>query len=278
MKKRIIFTGLIIFVILVVFAVKEFCFIAKTPTSDARALELGYLIPIISQEKLLEYAHIEVPSAENIKIESENNKQYLALRVYQGQELKSGGVRAEVSVDYPYKEGEAVRYSWQVRIPENFQSDAPKNRWWLMGQWHDQPDPRKGETWEMFPRNSPLVAVGYAMVDGQDVFGLIHEHGQKDFITTSVTRGVWHTIAIEIVWSQGDDGRVRMFFDDITHPVAEYTGKNMLNAYQHYLKVGLYRHNEITADSTIHIRDISITKKKVSGTFLPVYQRISNNR
>lgn len=59
-----------------------------------------------------------------------------------------GGIRTEVAVDFPYSEGESVRYSWEMMFPEEFAGDSPLNRWWLLAQWHDQPDRRIGEKWK----------------------------------------------------------------------------------------------------------------------------------
>ena len=90
------------------------------------------------------------------------------------------------------------------------------------------------------------------------MFGFVHEQNQKEFTMIPVTRGAWHTIMVDITWSQGEDGKAKVFFDDMIHPVIEVKGKNMLNAYQHYLKIGSYRHKDITADSTVHIRNVTI--------------------
>jgi Polysaccharide lyase len=71
-----------------------------------------------------------------------------------GQAKKNNGIRAEISVDYPYKVGDVVRHAWKMRLPDDFKADDPQNRWWVMGQWHDQPDRTLGETWAGFPGRS----------------------------------------------------------------------------------------------------------------------------
>lgn len=225
---------------------------------ELRALELSYLRAAISQENILDYAHLEVPSLENINIKSENGTSYLALRTYPGQPLKNNGIRAEISIDYPHKEGDVVRYSWQFRIPENFQSDTPQNRWWIMGQWHDQPDITKGETWDTYNSTSPPIGFGYGIIDGKDMLSFIYGRDQKPIGLIPLTRDVWHTIIVDIIWSQNENGRAKVFFDDAINPILETTGQNMLNSYQHYFKIGSYRHKDISVDSTINLRDIII--------------------
>jgi hypothetical protein len=119
--------------------------------------EKEYLTAVLPLE-LIRYAGIEVPSRENIQILSDPVGPYLEFRLVPGQAKKNNGIRAEISVDYPYGVGDIVRYKWEMRLPGHFKADEPRNRWWVMGQWHDQPDRTKGETWQGFPAHSPPVA------------------------------------------------------------------------------------------------------------------------
>jgi hypothetical protein len=100
--------------------------------------EKEYLSAVLPQE-LMRYAGIEVPSRENIQVLSGAGGRYLEFRLVPGQAKKNNGIRAEISVDYPYGVGDIVRYQWEMRLPKDFAADKPRNRWWIMGQWHDQP-------------------------------------------------------------------------------------------------------------------------------------------
>jgi hypothetical protein len=51
--------------------------------------------------------------------------------------------------------------------------------------------------------------------------------------------------------------------DDSPTAVAAGSGPNMHNDFQHYLKVGMYRHREIQGDNWIYLRDIAIKKTGV---------------
>jgi hypothetical protein len=139
---------------------------------DSRERELVYLRTILPAS-LLEYAHLEVASITNIAIVGEGEHKHLGFHISPGQRKVNNGIRAEMSVNYPYEQGETVRYSWRFMLPKDFVADAPKNRWWLVGQWHDQPNPKKGETWQGFPANSPPVAIGLAELDGRLAIGHI---------------------------------------------------------------------------------------------------------
>jgi hypothetical protein len=71
--------------------------------------------------------------------------------------------------------------------------------------------------------------------------------------------GKWHSLAIEMRWSRNADGRAKMFLDDMTQPAVVIDGPNMHNDFQHYLKLGMYRHPEIATDNWIYLDDLTIT-------------------
>lgn len=228
----------------------------------AREKELDYLRTLIP-EALLPHAHLEVPGIENLRVEGEGADRHLALRVFPGQKKLNKGNRAEVSVDYPFQPGDTVRYSWKFMIPPGFPSDAPKNRWCLIGQWHDQPDETKGETWEGFPSRSPTVLIGVGELEGKPAIGFNYglDQSQK-FGPVFLEPGTWHTLSVVIRWSQKEDGEATFYFDDLTKPLTTFSGPNLHNAYQHFLKLGLYRHPEIATDNTIHLDGVEIRHEK----------------
>jgi hypothetical protein len=229
---------------------------------SAREKELTYLRTVMGGD-LLPYARLEVTAAENIAILGSGAEQYLGLHLFPGQKKLNGGIRAEVSVDYPCKQGDTVRYAWRFMVPEGFKSDAPQNRWWIFGQWHDQPDKNRGETWDGFASKSPPVLLGLGELQGRIGFGF--EYGptqaqkQGPFF---IVPGKWHHIAVVIRWSQKEDGTTAIFLDDMTTPVATATGANMQNAYQHYLKIGMYRHPGIQTENWLYLDDLKISLEK----------------
>ena len=226
----------------------------------AREMELTYLRTVMPAE-LLEFAHVEVPAIENVTIVGEGAEQHLGLHVFPGQKKLNGGIRAEISVDHPSKQGDTVRYEWRFMVPKSFTSDAPKNRWWIIGQWHDQPDRSRGESWDGFESKSPPVLLGIGELQGRLGIGIAYgpDQSQKHG-PLFIEPGKWHHIAVEIHWSQKADGKATFFLDDMTKPAATATGPNMQNDFQHYLKLGMYRHPDIATDNWIYIDDLKITK------------------
>ncbi len=243
-----------------------------TSPSD-REKELSYL-RCIMPETLLEFAHVDMSAIENIAIVGEGTDQYLGLHVFPGQKKLHGGIPAEVSVDYPHHQGDTVRYAWRFMVPKGFQSDAPKNRWWLIGQWHDQPDKNRGEKWEAFASKSLPVLLSIGELQGKlaiaIAYGLDQSQKRGPLFLES---GKWHSVALEIYWSRKVDGKATVFFDDMEKPAAVLEGPNMHNDNQHYLKLGMYRHPEITSDNWIYVDDLTITKQAMRRTIVTASSR-----
>jgi len=234
----------------------------KPPSPRHVGSEREYLGAVLPKE-LIRYAGIEVPSRENIHVLSDGTGRYLEFRLVPGQAKKNNGIRAEISVDYPYSAGDIVRYRWEMRLPGDFKADEPRNRWWVMGQWHDQPDLTKGETWQGFPGRSPPVSFNYGRRDGKDFLSLlVGSPKMKSVGLLPIIRDTWHVLDVVIKWSQGDDGRVEVFFDGSRTPAVTGIGPNMHNGFQHYLKLGMYRHPEIATENRLDIRHVFIEKLK----------------
>jgi hypothetical protein len=158
-----------------------------------------------------------------------------------------------------------VEYDWDFRIPKDFISDAPQNRWWLFADWHVQPDASKGETWDNFPSYSSPILVGYGNIDGRDMLSLSTGiHGSKEGIVPRglipFTRNVWHSVRLVVKWSEKSDGVTTIYFDGATTPTLTTTGPNMFNAVQHYMKIGMYHNPDIATTNTINIKNIRIKK------------------
>jgi len=237
-----------------------FCGCAKSASREDEILLLRTILP----EALLAYASLDVAAIESVAAVGDGPSRHLGLHLFPGQKKVHKGVRAEVSVDYPFEIGETVRYSWRFMLPKDFVSDAPKNRWWVIGQWHDQPNKQKGETWDGFPSHSPPVLIGLGEAEGGLKIGLSYGTPQlRDLGLLPVERGKWHSISVVISWSKGPDGKAAIFLDDLTKPAITAEGANMHNDYQHYFKLGMYRHPEISTENWIYIDDVQISKEAI---------------
>jgi hypothetical protein len=232
--------------------------------AGSREHELVYLRTVMP-DSLLECAHLEIGSVKSVAITGEGQSKHLGLHLFPRQSKVHGGIRAEISVGYPFQQGETVRYSWRFMLPDGFISDAPRNRWWVIGQWHDQPNKKVGETWKNFGSFSPPVLLGLGELDGKLAISLSYGPTNQKLKPRVVgpiflERGKWHAITFVIRWSQGPDGKVLVFLDDHSKPVMIAEGPNMNNDYEHYLKLGMYRHPDIATDNWIYVDDLEISK------------------
>jgi hypothetical protein len=226
-----------------------------SPAGPAAATvsEETYLRAVMAED-LIAYANIDAPSLDHIAILDDGG---MEVRLFPDQPLVHNGVRAQIGVDFPFQEGDTVRYEWQLRFPVDFQPD-PENRWWIIAEWHDQPDTSLGETWETHPVRSAIIMFTFAEEDGEPVLGVHYGPGQPLIGTIPITAGEWMSFAAVIHWSQGEDGSMQVYLGDADQPIHSASGPNMYNAVQHYFLVGLYRHREIALESRLQVRGIRI--------------------
>ncbi|MFZ6750071.1 heparin lyase I family protein [Undibacterium sp. Ren11W] len=185
-----------------------------------------------------------------------------------------GGTRSEVAVDFPFLEGEIIRYTWEMKIPTDLKGDEPLNRWWLLSQWHDQPDRRINEKWDGFPVRSPPVAIFMEIHNGSPGIGVIM-NGRDKRSWHKVALGVWLKVSMTLHWSTKDDGEAEFHIAGYPEFDLKVKGGNMHNSYQHYLKFGQYRHSKIKTDSIIYFKKLSI-EKIASGSGSTSERRVPN--
>ncbi|MBN8218226.1 MAG: heparin lyase I family protein [Spirochaetes bacterium] len=216
-------------------------------------------LPTAMDANLFAYAGIEVPLGDNIALVTEGDQtQSVELRLFPGQPLKNNGVRAELVVDFPYREGETVLTTWQMKFVGPFPYDE-KNRWWVVSQWHDQPDRTLGQTWDGFPANSPPVLLAFGYTNSNRVLGLSYGPQNAPVGFFPILEDTWYSLSAKIVWSRGGSGSMELKVSpgNIT---LRANGANMLNAFQHYFKAGMYRHKEIDTLNRVRVRNIGMYK------------------
>lgn len=231
--------------------------------------EVELLSKVVTPD-LLPYAHVEVASRESIAIVDDG----LELKLFPGQPKVNNGIRAEVSVDFPFVDGDTVRYEWSLWLPGDFTPD-PSNRWWVFADFHDQPDRTKGETWDGFPANSAPLILGYGHVQAgfedqgfsiketSDVLSVTYGTDHRPIALVPFTRDVWHRVRLDVTWSQSMTGALTMTFDGAK--VVSARGPNMLNAFQHYFKAGMYRDPGIGSFNRVRLSDVQIKTCAASG-------------
>lgn len=245
------------------------CACGPTGLQGEGPTEAEFLASVLAPE-LLQYAKVEVASRQSIARVEDG----LELKVLPGQPKLNGGIRAELSVDYPFVDGDTVRYEWSFWIPEDFTPD-PLNRWWVFANFHDQPDRTKGETWEGFPSNSSPLILGYGHVEGgferdgfsiketSDVLSVTYGTDHRPVALVPFSRGVWHQVRLDVRWSQSSIGTLAMTLDG-AHVVSA-KGPNMLNAFQHYLKAGMYRDPTIDSFNRVRLSSLKIRTCTAAG-------------
>jgi hypothetical protein len=259
--KYLLFSVLLIVVVIAVVKIANFPASDNQTAGYTEDLERSYLQAALSNT-LLTIAHIEAPSFAYIKKVRDGGRSALGLRASRNELIKDR-VRAEISIDYPFKPGDHVRYTWEYKIDPDltysYDSQNQADWWWVIGQWHDQPDVTKNETWDNFPSNSPPVLFGFGNLSSKDTISFVYGAPDSKMIgTLPMKKGIWHTISLDIVWSQGASGRATATLDGKV--IATGSGANMHNSYQHYFKTGSYRSKTIAGDGWVYVRNVRIEK------------------
>ncbi|CZF77474.1 heparin lyase I family protein [Grimontia marina] len=218
--------------------------------SNQKSEQLDSIAKSLSAVELIEYFEVESYYGKTIFSETEK----LKFSISGSQEKINNGRRSELAIDFPFKLEDEVIYRYELFIPSDYESDI-QGRWSLITQWHDQPNPNKGETWSNFPGRSPLVAL-YEKVDkGETNFTIVYG-GQV--ISIPINLGTWNQITYHFRWSNSNSGFLNLKVNNSTFT---FNGPNMHNDYQHYLKIGPYRHPDISTDNHIYFRNLKITKR-----------------
>jgi len=209
---------------------------------------------------MLSYISLEVPSCSNIRVLS--NEVSFILDA-QNQKIH-GGVRSEVAIDYPFNEGDTVEYRWSLLLPSANPPGADAGAWWLLAQWHDQPDRRKGETWLNFKSQPPPFAVVVEKRDGVVGIGM---NGLSGRIVSwvPVTLDQWLDFTATVRWSTGIDGSVVVRIEGHPEIKFEMLGRNMHNGFQHYFKFGQYRAPWVNSVAAVRFREVKIVTKSAKS-------------
>ncbi len=191
-----------------------------------------------------------------------------------GRDLVARKNRAEIRIESNEKAGEEYTYEWRFLIPSNFAnyptSLVPFN---IIGQWKDQPDTSKGETWDDIRSNTPTIAMFYGERGSSS--GISISYGLKDvnrrvIVEQPIKKGSWVSVKAHIRWSTEDDGFIEIFIND--KPATAFNGIDYkqygVNMYPRGMrfKLGLYRGERgqfskfLSLKNRILLDDIKITK------------------
>lgn len=177
----------------------------------------------------------------------------------------NGGIRSELAINYPYLEGEVVNYQFDVKIPKDFSFDS-LNRWWAIAQWHDQPNPKIGETWSNFPGKSPPIFIQIEKQAEKPVLAFRNVTTGK-IERVNIPLDEWITVRSAIAWSTKSTGISTFEISKQSGKIANVRlyGANMNTPYFHYLKIGQYRNPDIRTANSISFRNVSILRPSTLG-------------
>lgn len=173
--------------------------------------------------------------------------------------------RAEIKLFDCGPVGRELWYAWSFLVPADYADTADPTLFQIMGQWHDLPDPRKGESFDGYPAHPPMVAVYYGVRVGTPGFAIAYglEGRQRELARTFIEKGRWIDLLFHIRWSRGADGFAEAWMDGrpLTSPEraeARLSGPNMYNDVPAFLKLGLYREAGFTTTNRVYFDELRI--------------------
>lgn len=232
---------------------------AMDPVAAQGCLDIGkrQVVSALSMDpSLLEVTALEVPSCTNIRVAAED----VGFVLDEQSQKIHGGVRSEIAIDYSFNEGDTVEYRWSFLLPSANPPGAEPGAWWLIAQWHDQPDRRVGETWATFKSQPPPFALIVERRSGTVGIGMNGLHG-KNLSWAPAPLDKWLDVTATVHWSTSDAGSVVVQVADHPELRFEIFGRNMHNAFQHYFKLGQYRAPWLKTLAIVRVRAIKIATK-----------------
>jgi len=166
--------------------------------------------------------------------------------------------RSEIQIFEVAPAQKEIYYGWSVKIPADY---IESSDWQVIGQFHDQPDYDNGETWDTYPANSPPVSLTYKNGKIRLTVNIPNGNGAEVISERLITKGDWTDLILRIYWSTNSDGYIEAWINntpmtDNTGIVTRYNFKNLYNTSGNYLKIGLYRSNEIMTKNIVYFDEI----------------------
>jgi hypothetical protein len=178
------------------------------------------------------------------------------------------GTRAELGLSDLYGHNTEVCYGWSFYIDP---ASEEVDKWQLLGQWHDAPDPLLNEDWSGYIPMSPPLSVLYQNGRLSLVLRSTELWGDgKKIGSVAVNKGEWIDLTFRIRWSVYDDGFVSATVNGtpITGSAGngwKAKGRNLRNKAGNFLRIGVYRDDSISTPLTVFYDDI-----RVAGTLAEV--------
>lgn len=178
-------------------------------------------------------------------------------------DVAAGKNRAEIFLHNNDPLNSEAWYRWSVMIPTDYVDRAGSDSFQIIGQFHDQPDTSRGQTWDNYPHHPPMIAMHYGADKTGSGFGLVYgaEPNHKRVAMKYIEKGRWYDVKMHIRWSQSNDGFLECWLNG--EPWTPFNGKdhkvygaNMYNNAPAYLKLGLYRGSGFTTANTVYYDEV----------------------
>ncbi len=157
-------------------------------------------------------------------------------------------------------------YRWDFKIPTEY---VESGDWQIIGQFHDQPDESIGETWGNYAKNSPPLAIKYK--NGNVIVAVYSWDSSSvmDIAVKKIAKDKWNTIVLRTYWSVGENGSIEAWLNgekiQASNGQTIYYGRNCFNKACNYLKIGLYRSNEIMTKGIVYYDNVESSYSSLLG-------------
>lgn len=178
-------------------------------------------------------------------------------------DIVNSGTRAELSRDNHDPYMSEVYYSWRFMFDADYQESES---WQVIGQWHDQPDWKSGETWKKWSGHgkSPPLKIEYN--DGFLWIVATHRNEEKyPYYKKKIKFGEWIHLVFHFKWSLDENGFVEAWLNG--ENFTPFNGKDhkmytptLSNKAGNYLKIGLYRDAISSTTGVVYFDDVKIGK------------------
>ncbi|MCE0493300.1 heparin lyase I family protein [Vibrio salinus] len=167
------------------------------------------------------------------------------------------GERSEIDFNTSYDVGDTVEYDFDLALMDSSgYYQAWDGDWVIIAQWHDQPNPNKGETWSTFGKHSPPLSYQLRYDNGLKL--VLHSENQEHVFDVNPGSEVQCNNTIH--WLYESEGSVKgsCTIDGTVHKFS-FSDQIMLNDYFHYFKMGIYRDKTIDTNMGVELRSLTIT-------------------
>lgn len=168
-------------------------------------------------------------------------------------DIVNNGNRAEFKVIVNEKVGDEMVYQVEFMI-DNQYIDSEKFQ--SIFQLHDKPDFTNGETWSTYQKDpvAPPLIIHYV---NNNLSVMLNTNDVNDFENIHINKNQWYKLTVNVKYGY-DDGFVEVFLDDKSITKGKVYYPTIYNDSVNYVKVGLYRDNNISSRGVVYFDNFNI--------------------